>query len=106
MKPVNLHISTFGSTPACRNLARILNDTQISSRKVKRLLDKYNLDYIYASYIPNEETRKLTVKLLREHYVKQVDSTTLPEFVKSHMKNIIIAKHRLFLEVIKSLKSK
>ena len=84
-KPPIIDRYTFGKSQAAQNLiANILQKPEYVqySKRVARLLSKQSAILNMVAFIPNETTKKATLRMWHEHFAGL--TLGLPEIVKTH----------------------
>ena len=87
---------TFLDSKAAQNLTIILNDSKynIYSPKISKILSKY---FTYTSgimFIPNKTIRDATLNIYRKEFIRKIIDLDLPEVIKTHTLNVIVAQNR------------
>ncbi len=93
-KLYNYDAYTFGDTPACVYLSKILNERQISSRKVQKILSSANIDFKELEKVSNKQT---IAKLVLDYYIDKTDKSKFEPLIKNLCKNILTYKYRQLL---------
>lgn len=88
---------TFGKTKACEKLETLLEGQPWASRRVSRLLSSYSNKLVNITGAKDPETVCTCMELLRDFTLKRVDSTKLDPIVKTHTKNLVCYRYRVFL---------
>lgn len=87
---------TLGSERASTILATILDEgnNKLYKRKVCSYIAKFSTLVKDINEIDRVNTKQHLLTMTRQEYVSQVDKKSWPENIKTHVKNIIVAKYR------------
>ena len=90
---------TFGNTPACRTLDKILEEQypRLAS-KVGAKINQFSYALSHLKSIKDKEIAKSMILLYRESRVKVIMNYRFPEELKTYMVNILCMKARMTID--------
>lgn len=93
----------FGKTPAAVRMENLVVENPSARRKISRLLSRYTEQLLNVTGAKDPATVRLCMELVRNYQLKRLDLIQLPEDVRTHAKNLVIGRYRVFLHQFNEL---
>jgi hypothetical protein len=88
---------TFGRSPAAEMIEKLVVNNPPARRKISRLLSRYTRQLLEVTRVHDPGTVKLVMELLYKHNLRNVDAMKIDADVKNYIKNLVVARYRVFL---------